>query len=475
MQRKAINIFKNLDYISILLYLALVFMGWLNIYAAVYNDEYNSIIDISQKYGKQLMWIFITFGFIAAILLIDSKVYSLGSYFIYGLMMLVLVSVLFLGKEVNGARSWFQLGFIKFQPAEFAKFATCLAMAKFMSRFNFKMMTFKNLILLGIICFTPAALIILQNDTGSALVYTSFVLVFYRQGLPGIILGLMFIAVAIFILTLITSSLVTLSIILLGGILGYYIVNKNKKECFFSIIFLSIIFSLTKLCFYLFDIDKSDYKILLYSALFFLPFALIYSFKKRIKYALISIVIISGAIGFNSSVHYIFENVLEKHQSQRIKIMLGIESDPYGKGYNVNQSKIAIGSGGLTGKGFLKGTQTKYDFVPEQSTDFIFCTIGEEWGFGGSFVVISIFLTLILRLIFLAERQRSRFSRIYGYGVASIFIFHLAINIGMTIGLAPVIGIPLPFFSYGGSSLLSFSILLFIFIKLDSNRLELFG
>ena len=473
--RRNVNIIKNLDFFTVFLYLLLVFMGWINIYAAVYNEEYSNIIDISQKYGKQLMWIGAATLLGIVILLVDSKFFSVFGNIIYICTILLLMAVLVLGREVNGARSWFELGPIRFQPAEFAKFATCLALAKYMSKFNFKIMRPKTLITIALIIFTPAALIILQNDTGSALVYSTFILVLYREGLPGLIIFLCFVCAALFILSLMTSPLTVTIVILSGGLLAYKLYRKNNKETILAALLIAVLFSLLKTADWYFELKIEDFKLLLYSFGLSIPLFITYIYRSKIRYAGMIIFLTCASIGFSSSVNYIFHNILEKHQSQRIKIMLGIESDPYGKGYNVNQSKIAIGSGGFSGKGFLKGTQTKYDFVPEQSTDFIFCTVGEEWGFLGTTFVIGIFITLILRLIFLAERQRSPFSRIYGYGVACILFFHLAINVGMTIGLAPVIGIPLPFFSYGGSSLWSFTILIFIFLKLDANRLELFG
>ncbi|MGB5989709.1 MAG: rod shape-determining protein RodA [Marinifilaceae bacterium] len=473
--RNNVNILKNLDWMIIFLYLLLVFMGWINIYAAVYNEEYNSIFDTTQKYGKQLLWIGASSILAVTILIIDSKFFSIFANFIYVAMIILLISVLFFGREVNGARSWFELGSIRFQPAEFAKFATCLVLAKYMSKFNFKIMKLKSFITLAIITFTPAVLIILQNDTGSALVYSSFILVFYREGLPGIFIFLCFVCAALFILSLMTNPFISIIVIICGALLAYKLYSRNNKEPLVAGFTISILFAGFKTASLIFEYNIEDYKLLLLSFILTTPFFITYIYKRKIKYASLIIMLTFASIGFSSSVNYIFQNVLEKHQSQRIKIMLGIVSDPYGQGYNVNQSKIAIGSGGLSGKGFLQGTQTKYDFVPEQSTDFIFCTVGEEWGFIGTSFVISIFIILILRIIYLAERQRSVFSRVYGYGVACILFFHLAVNVGMTIGLAPVIGIPLPFFSYGGSSLWSFTILMFIFIKLDANRLELLG
>lgn len=473
--RRNVNILKNIDYITVFIYMLLIFMGWINIYAAVYNEEYSNILDVSQKYGKQLMWIGAAAVIGIIILLVDSKFFSVFGNIIYACTILLLMAVLVLGREVNGARSWFELGPIRFQPAEFAKFATCLALSKYMSKFNFKLLKARSLIVIAFIILTPAAFIILQNDTGSALVYSSLILVLYREGLPGIIIFLCFGFAAIFILTLLASPLTVVITIISCGVLAFHLYRKSLKETFISILTIIVLFSILKTADWFFNLNLENVKLLLYSFIVSVPLFLIYLYNSKIKYAGLILLITCGTLIFNSSVNYIFNNVLGEHQSQRIKIMLGIESDPYGRGYNVNQSKIAIGSGGFSGKGFLEGTQTKYDFVPEQSTDFIFCTVGEEWGFIGTIFVISVFMALILRLIYLAERQRSQFSRIYGYGVACIIFFHVAINIGMTIGLAPVIGIPLPFFSYGGSSLWSFTILIFIFLKLDSNRLELFG
>jgi rod shape determining protein RodA len=414
------NIFYNIDWLTIFLYLILVLFGWINIYAAVYNEDHQSIFDVSQRYGKQMIWILLSFVLALAILMIDAKFFSTFSFPIYALTLLSLVAVLLFGAKVAGSRSWFQVGSFAIQPAEFAKFATCLALAKFMSMLNISLGSFKHSLKALAILTVPALLILLQHDTGSALVYTSLILVLYREGLSGSILLIGLVAAILFVVTLLAGTL---------------------------------------------------YVILALVLLFTLVFFLVRKLKKNLKPILILLVLMSAYV---FSVDYTFENVLEKHQKARINVLLGIKKDIHGAGYNVNQSKIAIGSGGIMGKGFLKGTQTKYDFVPEQSTDFIFCTVGEEWGFAGSLFVVSVFLVFIIRIIQLAERQRSDFSRVYGYGVASIFFFHFAINIGMTIGLIPVIGIPLPFFSYGGSSLWAFTILLFIFIRQDASRLEVF-
>lgn len=426
------SIFANLDWLIVFLYLLLVFIGWLNIYSAVYNESHQSIFDTSQRYGKQLLWIATALIMGIIILLIDERFFSTFGYLIYAFFILLLIIVIFIGSQVKGATSWFSIGGFAIQPSEFTKFATNLALAKFLSSLNVRMKDLKTkLIAFGIIGL-PAILILLQNDTGSALVFGAFILVLYKEGLSGIILLIGVVAASLFIFAL------------------YF------REATYLLPF-DLVISGTSMIF-----------VMLFSL-----FAIVaYLNRKKKGIILLLTVIFIACVGFVKSVDYLFDDVLEPHQSKRINVLLGLESDPQGAGYNVRQSLIAIGSGGFSGKGYLEGTQTKYDFVPEQSTDFIFCTIGEEWGFIGSFVIISLFLTLLLRIIFLSTRQRSNFARIYGYGVASILFFHFAINIGMTIGLAPVIGIPLPFFSYGGSSLWAFTILLFVFLKMDADRMQ---
>ena len=401
----------------VLLYLVLVIMGWMNIYAAVYNENHSNIFDITQRYGKQLIWIAFAFIIATAIMLIDGKFFAAFSYPVYILNLLILMVVLVFARRVSGAAAWLDIGGFKVQPAEFSKFATCMALAKYLSTLNIKMENLRTKIIVGAIIALPGALILLQNDTGSALVFSAFIFMFYREGLSGSILWMGVLAAILFIMALLIDKFILVGII--GGIclVLFLLVRKNRRN------------------------------ILIITAAFILS---------------------AGAV---FSVDYVFEKVLEPHQKQRINVLLGKDIDLKGSGYNVNQSKIAIGSGGFFGKGYLQGTQTKFDFVPEQSTDFIFCTVGEEWGFVGCFVVIALFVGLLIRIIYVAERQRSTYSRIYGYGLASIIFFHMVVNMGMTIGLAPVIGIPLPFFSYGGSSLWGFTILLFIFIKLDSYRL----
>lgn len=473
MNSRSNNLLANIDWVSILLYLLLVLVGWLNIYAAVYDENHSSIFDISQKYGKQLIWIGAAFVLAFLVLLTDSKFFTTFSMVIYGIMIFLLIAVLFFGTETKGARSWFEVGDFRIQPAEFAKFATNLAIAYVMSRHNFKVMRFSSLLTIGLILALPSGLIILQNDTGSALVYSSFILVLFREGLHGSILLLCFVAAAIFIMALLYSPFTVLLVIIGGTLIAFYYYRHDIRELFQIILFIGCGFGLFVLIKWMFNLLISDYYMLL-TVYVITSITAIYPIYKRKMKNMITLLLISWlCVGAAPSVNYAFDH-LQPHQQDRINELLGIRVDPKGTGYNVTQSKIAIGSGGLLGKGFLQGTQTKLNFVPEQSTDFIFCTVGEEWGFVGSTFTIVLLAVFILRIIKLAERQRSSFSRIYGYGVASILFFHVAVNIGMTIGMAPVIGIPLPFFSYGGSSLWSFTILIFIFLRLDANRLQVF-
>ena len=473
MNSRSNNLLANIDWVSILLYLLLVLIGWINIYAAVYDENHSSILDISQKYGKQLIWIGAAFVLAFLVLLTDSKFFTTFSMVIYGIMIFLLIAVLFFGTETKGARSWFEVGDFRIQPAEFAKFATNLAIAYVMSRHNFKVMRFSSLLTIGLILALPAGLIILQNDTGSALVYSSFILVLFREGLHGSILLLCFVAAAIFIMALLYTPFTVLLVIIGGTLIAFYYYRHDIRELFQIILFIGCGFGLFVLIKWMFNLSIYDYYMLLIVYVI-TSITSIYPIYKRKMKNMITLLLISWlCVGAAPSVNYAFDH-LQPHQQDRINELLGIKVDPKGTGYNVTQSKIAIGSGGLLGKGFLQGTQTKLNFVPEQSTDFIFCTVGEEWGFIGSTLVIVLLAVFILRIIKLAERQRSSFSRIYGYGVASILFFHVAVNIGMTIGMAPVIGIPLPFFSYGGSSLWSFTILIFIFLRLDANRLQVF-
>ena len=414
------SIFYNIDWITVLTYLVLVLMGWMNIYSAVYNEEHHIITDISQKYGKQMIWIATALVLALIILIIDENFYTIFAYFIFGIFLLANILVPFLGREVKGSRSWFRFGDFGIQPAEFMKFATNLALAKFLSNQNIKIADYKNTIISLLFLGIPLLIIAkLQDETGLAIVFAAFIFTLYREGLSVNYLLLGFLAIVLFILALLINNMYLFIIIASLCTIALLFIKRNAKNLFII--------------------------------------------------AAIGLVACSMVKGTS----YVYEH-MEAHQKTRIDVLLGRGTVNLKKeGYNVNQAKIAIGSGGFLGKGYLQGTQTKYDFVPEQDTDFIFCTVGEEWGFLGSSAVIILQLFLIIRIVFMSERQRSPFSRIYGYGVSSVLFFHLTVNIGMTIGLAPVIGIPFPFFSYGGSSLWSFTILLFIFIKLDSKRLQI--
>lgn len=407
----------RIDWLTILLWFSLCIIGWFNIHAAVYDPEHSSLISLGTNYGKQFIFIITATIIAATILIIDNRFYSSISPVFYGVTILLLILVLIIGKNVGGNQAWIPIGSFRLQPSEFAKLSCCLLLAKFMNAQSNKMPNTRNLLYGALIIFVPVFLIMLQPDWGSAVTFSALVFVFYREGyLSGNFLLLGMLSIILFIFTLLFPE-------------GYIIL---------SLALISLIAS--------------------------------WLFRKSRKKILASIIFFIGASIFTLGVDFAFNNILQSHHRNRIEVMLGKIDDPRGEGYNVNQSKIAIGSGQLFGKGYLQGTQTKYNFVPEQSTDFIFCTIGEEWGFVGSITLVILYLTLLLRIIFLAERQRTTFSRVYAYGVASILFFHFFLNIGMTLGIVPVIGIPLPFISYGGSSLWSFTILLFIMIKLDASR-----
>jgi rod shape determining protein RodA len=466
------NVWENVDWITIGIYLAMMLIGWMNIYAAVFNEEHKSIFDSTQQYGKQLMWIGAAI-FIAVLMInTDSKFFVTFAIPIYIAIIFLLILVPFIGTTINGAKSWIQIGGFLLQPSEFMKMGTSLALARYISSYNFKMHSWKSLLTLAVILFVPVGLIFLQNDTGSAIVFGVFLLVLYREGLNGIVLFFTFLIALVFILTMVLDPLPTIVILTVTAFLINYLLKKKLQRTLIGAgVFTGIFGSMWLLNYILGGSVSSVFFIMIAAILtsgIFFTWAMV--LHKRSLAILIGIYL--GSVLFSVSVDYVFHNIMEEHQRNRINELLGIQSDIHGAGYHVNQSKIAIGSGGFFGKGFLQGTQTKFDFVPEQSTDFIFCTVGEEWGFLGTVTVIGLFMGLLMRLIFLAERNRSKFSRVYGYCVATILFFHFAVNIGMTIGLAPVIGIPLPFFSYGGSSLWSFTLLLFIFIRLDASRFE---
>lgn len=411
------SFFFNVDWVIVLIYLALCTIGWFNIHAAVYDETHPSIIDPATNYGKQFIWIMTAIVLGGVVLLLDSRFFSALTPVFYTVTLLLLVAVLVVGRNVGGNQAWIAIGSFRLQPSEFAKYATCLLLARYLSGVNVKLTELKSLLIAVAIIFVPMVLIKMQPDDGSTLVFCSLLFVLYREGLSSNFLIMTGLCIALFIFSLLFKA-----IYIIGGIL----------------IIAGVITAI---------------------------------FRRNKTVVMTTIAAMVLSIGFALAVPFIYQHIIKEHQRVRIDEWLGRASNLKGAGYNVHQSKIAIGSGRLWGKGYLQGTQTRFSFVPEQSTDFIFCTVGEEWGFAGSVVVLGLYVFLILRIIYIAERQRSPFSRIYGYGVACVIFFHFFINIGLTIGAVPVIGIPLPFVSYGGSSLWSFTLLLFTLIKLDSNRM----
>lgn len=413
------NIWAAVDWWTVLMFLLLALFGWINIYGAGYNYEQTSIFSFANRAGKQFVWICTAMVLGMVILLIDEKTYDMFGYWLYGAMILLLVITPILARDVKGSLSWINFGPINLQPAEFAKCFTAIAVAKYMGRFEYRLRGWRDLVVPGVLVLLPMFIImVLQKETGSALVFTAFLLTFYRQGMTGLVLLAGVLAVVLFIVVIRFSLLP--AVILLAVLFAFVMwrVWRNRVQR-------------------------------LWVVLFFILY-----------------------LGFSGMCNYAFTHVLQPHQRIRIEVLLGMKDDPSGAGYNVNQARIAIGSGRFFGKGYLEGTQTKLKFVPEQDTDFIFCTVGEEWGFVGSTAVLLLYLVFILRIIYLAERQREVSARVYGYSVASIFLLHLTINVGMVLGLLPVIGIPLPMFSYGGSSLWGFTLLLFIFLRMDAARMN---
>lgn len=476
------SILKSVDWVIIVVYLLLVALGWMSICGASYDFSEHDLLDFSTRAGKQFTWIVCSFGLGCVLLMLDDLFYEAYAYLIYALLLLLLVVTIFVAPDTKGSHSWLILGPVSLQPAEFAKFATALALAKCLGTYGFSMRTWRGALVITLLVLVPMLLIVMQKETGSALVYLSFCLMLYREGMPGAILFAGVCAVVYFVVSIrfgeimlgdtptSAGEFVTLVLILLfaAGMVRVYTGQRKPAYiialgtvCASAVAFVvssriipfNMIWLLWGLC------------VLLVCYLLYLAL----STRCTKNYLLITFFSL-GSIAFLYSSEYFFNDILESHQQVRIKVLLGLEEDLAGAGYNVNQSKIAIGSGGLTGKGFLNGTQTKLKYVPEQDTDFIFCTVGEEEGFIGSSFVLLLFLVLILRLIAISERQRTTFGRVYGYSVAGIFLFHVFINIGMVLGLTPVIGIPLPFFSYGGSSLWGFTILLFIFLRIDAGR-----
>lgn len=471
---------KTIDWMTITFYALMVVAGWFAICGASFEFDNMGLFDINGRPGSQLVWIGISTAVAFVVLMLDRDVFDIFGFLIYAAIILLLIATIFFAPNIKGSHSWLQLGSIRIQPAEFAKFATALAVAKFMNSYGFKLTTAKNFMITIMLILLPMLCIILQKETGSALVYLAFFLVLYREGMSGYILLAGICAIAFFVIDMKFSdvvvgttdmgTLIVSSMILVITFILVAVVRKNKLAMQIMLGTTAALYLIAYITSLFVPVNFAWVSVALVCLA--VVYLLYLSFRNWVwHYALIAVFAL-GSMAFMYSVDYVFNEILEPHQQTRIKVSLGLEDDPSGAGYNVNQSKIAIGSGGLTGKGFLNGTQTKLKYVPEQETDFIFCTVGEEHGFVGSALVLILFGAFIIRLIVLAERQDTTFGRVYGYSVASIFIFHFAINIGMVTGLTPVIGIPLPFFSYGGSSLLGFTILLFIFLRLDASRRE---
>ena len=481
---------KTIDWKLVIYYLLLILIGWVNIYAAVQGDEPSSIFDWSCRSGKQFIWMLTSLGLAGFILFaLNPRVYEGLSFPIYLLTLGLLLAVIFLGIEVKGSRSWFEFGPIRFQPAEISKISTSLMLATVMSQLGYRIGRLKDFIVTALVILIPMGIIVLQSETGSALVYVGFIFMLYREGLTGWILFIGGMAILLFILTLTSSPFV--AILVMAGVGSFCMSLYSGRIKWWLILGVPMI---VLMAFVPMLLDKASEAIQhdnvtevvsfisrikpLYVLLgllgMILPVASYYAFREMNRFSQLALVTMIAGTMFIFSADFIFNKVLQDHQRKRIEVLLGMKDDPSGVGYNVNQSKIAIGSGGLVGKGYLNGTQTTFGFVPEQSTDFIFCTIGEEWGFVGCTVVILLYVFLIIRIAKNAERSREAFTRIYGYCVACCIFMHLFINIGMTIGLMPVIGIPLPLVSYGGSSLWAFTILIFIFIALDRNERKYF-
>lgn len=483
MGTRNVSVWRTVDWTTIILYLILVVCGWFSICGATYNYGEMDFFTFDSFAGKQMVWVVCSLGVGFVLLMLEEKFYDMFSYLIYIGIILLLIVTIFIAPDTKGSRSWLVLGPVSLQPAEFAKFATALVLAKYMNSYSFNIGRLRDALVLASFVILPMLLIIMQKETGSALVYFAFFLMLYREGMPGAVLFAGISAVVYFIVGIRFSDVMmsdgitrvgefaVLCIILcfVCGMIWVYCKRDVSAGRLLGVSLLAVsVSALVSLYLYPFNQAWVLWGLCAGAFAYLLYLALI---KRSRSFALIALFLV-GSVGFLYSSDYVFSKVLQPHQQVRIKVVLGMEEDLAGAGYNVNQSKIAIGSGGLTGKGFLNGTQTKLKYVPEQHTDFIFCTVGEEQGFVGSMFVLALFLFLILRLIVLSERQHDTFGRVYGYSVVSIFLFHLFINIGMVLGLTPVIGIPLPFFSYGGSSLWGFTILLFIFLRIDAARGE---
>ena len=483
MVSRSINVWKSVDKVAIVIYLILVFFGWVSIYAAGYDFDRASIFDFAERSGKQLLWIALSFVISAVILSIEARFYETYAYLIYISLILLLIATIFVAPDIKGSHSWLVLGPVSLQPAEFAKFATALALAKLFNSYNFKFTRPANFLKVVLIILLPMLLIIMQRETGSALVYLSLVLMMYREGMTGLVLFGGLCAILYFVMGIKYSDVLwcgaplgeiwVLGIIcvVMAGMVWFFAAHKEIARNL-SIGYMVVAVAIAILQWV--GVELPMLYLLLGVVALSVLYLLVMFFVTLAPRLLAVAAITIASVALLFSCNYVFSSVLEPHQQMRIKVLLGMEEDLRGAGYNVNQSKIAIGSGGFWGKGFLNGTQTKLNYVPEQDTDFIFCTIGEEEGFWGSCLVIGLFTALILRIMVIAERQPRPFGRVYGYCVLSIFFLHLLVNIGMVIGLCPVIGIPLPFFSYGGSSLWGFTILLFILLRIDASRSEHF-
>lgn len=469
--------FKSIDWRLVICYLLLVFIGWVNIYASVHSSDPASIFDWTCRSGKQAVWMGTAFIIAIVVLLMNPRIYESLAVPIYLFVGILLVAVIFLGIDVKGSSSWFEFGPVRFQPAEISKISTSLMLAAYMSQQGYRIGRMRNFIVTALIILIPMAIIVLQSETGSALVYVGFIFMLYREGLSGWLIFLAGMAILSFILTLTASPFVAILVIVGIASLCICLYSDKLKWWFFICVPAIVLMAFVPSILAGFAEDGLKLKplhILLGVIGLAIPPVIYWAYKERNTFSHLAIVSTIAGILLVFSADFIFNDVLQDHQRKRIEVLLGMKEDPAGVGYNVRQSKIAIGSGGMFGKGYLNGTQTTYGFVPEQSTDFIFCTIGEEWGFAGSAAVILLYVFLIWRIIRDAEQSREAFTRIYGYCVACCIFMHLFINIGMTIGLMPVIGIPLPLISYGGSSLWGFTALIFIFIALYRNEKKYF-
>ncbi len=478
------NVIQAVDKWAVFFYIVLVLFGWMNIYGASVTEDQVSIFDMSQRSGMQLMWMGISLGMALVILFTDSRLITAVPYLLYGLIIIVLIVTVFVAEDIKGSRSWLPLGPFKFQPAEFSKFITALALAKLMSHPQFRLNSMRNYAIVCSMILLPMVIIVAQSETGSALVYLSFVFMLYREGLPGLIPALGFCAVVLFIVVIRFSAVPLLGFegastgLFLGLLLSYIIalvfmrVYQYDKKHFLVLSLAPIGLFAVALPIYKWVIPFNMVYVMMAIAVLAIIYLLALALQKwRRTYLFIALFLLGGC-AYCFSAGYLFNSVLQPHQQKRIQVLLGMADDPSGIGYNTAQARIAIGSGGFWGKGFLQGTQTKLKYVPEQDTDFIYCTVGEEWGFVGSTAVLLVYLLFLYRLLYIAERQDNRFARIYGYCIMGIFAFHLFINVGMVLGLVPVIGIPLPFFSYGGSSFLGFTMMFALFLKLDTMRIE---